>query len=359
MKNKKNKKLITNLILLSITLIIGFIFIELTLNLVLKDQELWQYDNVLGSIHIPNKTAYWCKQEFCHQFTANAQGFIDDNFDNEKNKSIKRILIFGDSFMEALQVDISTSTHRLLENSLKEKYSNIEVYNFGVSNQGTASYLVALKKYAQIYKPDLIIFNIFPQNDLRNINPNLEPDKCRPFFEIENNTLKQIPFDCTPSKIEGFLRNFKSFRLAFKLKKILNQNNNLEKDGIPLDYFVYDKKNKEFEYSFKLNDKILEEAKEYSNSIDSKFLVVILTASNQINNTSLPEDFNKEYPNQKIMESCKKNKINCLDLLPLFKKSFEETNINPHFKIDAHWNEYGHKQASDEIYNYTIKNRLI
>jgi len=366
MKNKK--KLITNILLLFITLTICFFLVELTLNLVIKDQELWQYDPVLGSIHIPDKTAYWCKQEFCHQFTSNSQGFIDEEFSKDKKENETRIFVFGDSFMEALQVDISNSTHTLLENNLNKKYDHkIDVYNLGVSNQGTAQYLVALKEYAQLYNPDLVIFAIFPQNDLRNINPELEPDKCRPFFEIENNELNQIPFDCSPNLVEKFIRKFKTFRYIFKLMKIINQNTNLEKEGIPLDYFVYNPEDKDFQYSFELNDKILLEAKEYSKNIDAKFLVVILTTPIQIDEAILDNtkninptiEFNEEYPNQRIMEFCTKHNIDCLDLLPLFKESYGKTKINPHFDIDVHWNEHGHKQASEKISEYIIENNII
>ena len=96
----------------------------------------------------------------------NSDGFRDDEFKVEKDVDVFRIAVLGDSFEEALQVELADTWQKVLmrklEGDLKRK---VEVYNFGVSGYGTDQEWLTLKEKVWKYKPDLVIL-AFTANDI-------------------------------------------------------------------------------------------------------------------------------------------------------------------------------------------------
>ena len=374
MKDKPEQKTVVKNIILALATIILLLFIlELFARFGIKDMEPWQPDPLLGSIHIPNKTAWWCKTEFCHSFTSNSDGFIDEEFTPEKKSNEQRLFLFGDSFMEALQVAPENSTAYLLEQKMKKTNPNSTVYNFGVSNYGPSQYLLALLKYAPEYHPDIVVFTLLTQNDLRNVNPSLEPDECRPFFLPEGNQLKFKPNPCTPSPTEKILKSSKIFRYASKGINLLKQSiyfKRYGKYGIPLDFYVYNTQDQNFEQSFLITEQIILRAKAFTEQNGATFLLVVLTNPHQVDNTlwfslqeQYPEMKNPEWdrfnPDQKIQEFCNKGNIDCLFLLPEFRQEMKKTGTPLHFPKDGHWNELGHELATEEIHKFIIEEQTL
>lgn len=74
----------------------------------------------------------------------NKEGFRDVDRQVIKNNDVLRIVVMGDSFVEALQVDQGDTLTAVLEKSLNSVTKG-EVMNFGVSNFGTTSEYWAYK----------------------------------------------------------------------------------------------------------------------------------------------------------------------------------------------------------------------
>ncbi|MEK6901837.1 MAG: hypothetical protein AABX37_05815 [Nanoarchaeota archaeon] len=374
MKHQPQQRTLVKNITLALTTIILLLFLlELFVRFGMKDMEPWHSDSLLGSTHIPNKITWWCKTEFCHSFTSNSDGFIDEEFSPEKKSNERRIFLFGDSFMEAFQVDQTNSTAHLLEKRMKEQNENNTVYNFGVSNYGTAQYLLALLKYTPEYHPDVVIFTLLTQNDLRNVNPSLEPDKCRPFFLPEEDKLKYKPNPCLPSATEKIVASSKIFRYASKGLNLLKQSIYFKRYGeygIPLDFYVYNTQDKNFHQSFFITEQIILNAKAFTEKNGAKFLLVILTNPHQVDDTrwsSLQEQYPKMktvewdplYPDRRLQEFCQRENIDCLFLLPHFREEFTQTKEPLHFPKDGHWNERGHELAAEEIHKLIIGEQIF
>lgn len=69
----------------------------------------------------------------------NSKGLRDVEHNCEKEEGIFRIVVLGDSFMEAYQVPLEQSFPRLLEKNLNKRSSKkVEVINLGVGGHGTA-----------------------------------------------------------------------------------------------------------------------------------------------------------------------------------------------------------------------------
>lgn len=117
------------------------------------------YDSKIGFRHRPGMSGTWTLEN-PGKFTINSYGFRDVEWKLQKEKKY-RVAVLGDSFVDALQVDLVQSFPKLIERSL----SNVEVMNFGISGQGQVEQLLTYRHYVRPFKPDLVIVCFFPGND--------------------------------------------------------------------------------------------------------------------------------------------------------------------------------------------------
>jgi hypothetical protein len=116
----------------------------------------------------------------------NSAGQRDREHALAKPPGAYRIAVLGDSYAEAMQVDVNDTFWRVLEHKLDEcrfrPGKSIEVINFGVSGYGTVHEYLLLQSTAARYAPDLVLLAFTNGNDLRNNSMELEPEKGGPFF---------------------------------------------------------------------------------------------------------------------------------------------------------------------------------
>ena len=325
--------------------------------------DLSMKDKDFGYAHIPNAKGYYCSKEYCNYYQVNSEGFIGEEFSLKGNK---RVLIFGDSFMEALQVKMNQSTPYLLEKSLKQINENYSTYNFGHSGYGTDQYYLGLKKYSQLYKPEIVIFSLNIGNDLVDINPELSSWNCRPNLRIIDDQLTRLNNACEEDSF--FTKILRKSRLVKfvreKYAKIINERK-YQIDNIPVNYYIFQENDSRYVSSFEINEKIILESKKIADQYEAEFILVLLPSKMQVdedywNNIieRYPEILNKSwnlnYPNIKIMDFCEKNKINCLDTLPSFKSGFENGKVL-YYETETHFNAEGHKLFAEEILTFLKK----
>ena len=97
----------------------------------------------------------------------NKQGFLDSDFVLTKPKNLIRIVMLGDSITQGAfapcRKTFSDKLELLLNRKAKAIHSSLkyEVMNFGVGGYNLAAEVETLKKKALLYKPDIVIFNLF------------------------------------------------------------------------------------------------------------------------------------------------------------------------------------------------------
>lgn len=140
------------------------------------------------------------------QVRINAAGFRDRERARAKPPGSFRIAVLGDSYVEALQVDLENTFPALLERRLNGCGAfggkPVEVLNFGVSSYGTAQQLLTYRHFASKYSPDLVLSAFFTGNDVRNNSRDVEPDKLRPFFVAEGDALVEDRSFATSSEFQ-------------------------------------------------------------------------------------------------------------------------------------------------------------
>ncbi len=148
-------------------------------------------DPVLGW-HLEPDSRYTNENwEFSVQVTYNSKGWRDVEHNYKKPESVFRIVVLGDSFMEAYSVEFEESFARRLEGFLKDSgRRRVEVINLGVGGYGTLQEYLAFAEEGIRYRPDLVLVGFYVANDVQNNSFDLESQvsggikvRSRPFLE--------------------------------------------------------------------------------------------------------------------------------------------------------------------------------
>ncbi len=98
-------------------------------------------------------------------FVYNSRGWRDVEHDIAKPRDVRRVLVLGDSFMEAFSVPLEASLARRLEAEL-DASGPTEVINFGVGGYGTLQQWLAFTTEGVWYEPDLVLLAFYTHNDV-------------------------------------------------------------------------------------------------------------------------------------------------------------------------------------------------
>jgi lysophospholipase L1-like esterase len=135
-----------------------------------------QCDRVVGWRGVPNATAnakrYGTPD---HLVSWNSRGMRDEEHFFAKGEGVFRILILGDSMIEANEVTENESSHQVLEDTLNTQappHLRFEVINGSILAWGPAQSLIYFRTEGQLYDPDLVLGVWYPANDLNDIIPN-------------------------------------------------------------------------------------------------------------------------------------------------------------------------------------------
>lgn len=161
----------------------------------------------LGWTGEPNFTGLLNGPGFKQNLRFNALGMHDADHSLTKEPNTFRILMLGDSFIHAVQVDESATAHQILEDYLNDsKNANqpaYEVISGGVVNWGTNQELVFYREYGREFQPDLVLLMIYLGNDLLDNLPGnvltIKGQNCyAPYFAVCEGNLNPNPLTYAP-----------------------------------------------------------------------------------------------------------------------------------------------------------------
>lgn len=367
------KKISLNLKLLFGMIIVFLIIMEIILRIISPGcNAYYERDIDIRYKHIPNTiNCKEIKDGFNYNVKSNSDGFLDTEFTYNENSL--RIFLLGDSFAHCLEADYESCAHNILEKNLN-LYSEkrIEIFNFGLGGYGGVDELLVLKKYGEIYKPNIVILYFLAQNDLKDNDAALnwldkKEKSGEEKFKIMVWTLnvaepiikifKIRAFDFFVDSINNICISFSEMckkRAAYHLMGIDNYEVYLSE--------ISEKWKKRWNKEFEIIDQIKEESKK----IGAELVIIPIASSEQVYEEDwkrITETFpilkGKDYdfsrPNEKIIEYCKENNIKCFNLLPYFKKEYKRLY---HYK-DGHWNNEGQEFAAKTMFEFLINNNII
>ena len=181
--------------------------------------QLLRADPALGVRFIPSKSGL--NQDSCYRahVRVNDQGWRSRMVSPDKPADVYRVLVLGDSFMAALQVDEQWMFARALEREVNARNPGrqVEVVNFAVPSWGTDQEYLALREQGRALKPDLVVLAFYGQNDVSDNAKAINSTASsypKPYFALKDGQLVGPRFkDPTPAIIRWSRQLAGHFRL--------------------------------------------------------------------------------------------------------------------------------------------------
>jgi hypothetical protein len=349
-------------------LLAGGLVIEVAVRtLHLVPDRFWEPHPRLGWRLVAGREGWWTQEdrEFRVPIRINSRGLRDLDRPYEKPPGIRRVLLLGDSFIEALQVPLEQTLARRLESRLG---SSVEVINAGVSSYGTASQLMFLREEGLRYDPDLVLLAFYAGNDVKNNSPTLE-DVLTPVYDEKGELIRvQAPSIGNGSRPRGWRESLESYRYARELLLRSRLGGELrvlglvpsagprvtpERDGIPTDYYVYaPEPDAEWASAWEHTERLLARMRSEVEAAGRAFAAVVVPSRYEIypewwqeTIAARPAMASRRWdvpgPGQRIARWCEIRSVACLDLSTGLRAEAGERE-RLYFHHDGHWTARGH-----------------
>ena len=309
--------------------------------------------------------------EFTRDRTANQLGFHDvEHLPGPSDK--RRVLLLGDSYVEAVSMTIPDTVGQRLEAELTSRSGiEYEVISMGHGNLGQDAQYRWLKKSGEVYEPAIVVTLFMTLNDLIDDSRALKRHRAvndRGLFRRRPGWIN-LGFDQAPALWfeNSELNRFISFRLS--LVSSLNRKSDEEGLMIPFTYYVFGKDYDEgWEQAWELKRTILEKTRDVAIGNGSRYLVVSASTPQgvygrdgglEILQGVYPDmrelEWDLDKPDRRLSEICGDLGVPILLLEPLFRETLEATGKRLHWKFDGHWNADGNRLAASLIADFILE----
>ncbi len=295
------------------------------------------YTKTVGVVNWPGYSGCYDREGFSC-YTINSGGWRDIEHALQKPERTFRIAVIGDSYVEALQVELEKTFWKTLESKLKGSGKKVEVLAFGMSGFDVAQAYYVLMHHAIPYQPDLVIFVFRPSNDLRDAVRRLKNIPWKPYFHLNDNGnlipdrsfVKYIERQNRPSmliyrKLRNSSRVFTAADLA--LKNFMSRSWKTEKRKTRSKGKKTSKQSKfkaqaslsgksiyakpqaggPYDLAWKVSEKLILAMREMARRNKAGFVVVGATGSDRLYERKIQPDFNPFYPEERMSAFAEKN----------------------------------------------------
>jgi hypothetical protein len=338
-------------------------------------------DEVLGHFHVPNFDGWIKAPEFTTHVAINAHGLRDRRQTYEKPPGTFRIVLLGDSFVEAVQVQQWEGVAERLEQALNQDASQpIEVVNAGVAAYGTAQEYLLLDKMGEQLQPDLVIVFFFVGNDITNNNYRLElwdsnlMLALKPYFDLrDDGNLRLIPGP-SPRPQRGLSSLMRSCCVLYNVIETgvhnkLNQNyprEQLEAIGglrTPLTGLYDTQPDEEWVRGWRISEVLLARMRDRAAEMGAPLVIAAapewraldpdawrdeLQRSNPRSSRLASGRLQIDVPTNRVRAIAERLGIPFIDLLPPLRAAVAE-DAPLYFDFDKHWTAAGHTVAARAI----------
>jgi len=347
----------------------------------------WEPDPLTGSSLRPGMEG-WQRDEGRAYVKISAQGLRDREHQVQKPTGIYRIAVLGDSYAEAMQVDVERTFWSLLPKRLEScgfaAGRRIETLNFGVSGYGTGHELLTLRERVWPYSPDMVLLAFFPGNDVRNNSKALEGEKGRAYFSLKDGKLYlDTAFRDDPEFLEkqriashrALLQESRIYQLLRRVRAgdiarhfhnapvaaALASGDKLTEPGLDEQVFVEPREPK-WREAWEITDRLVLAASEETRQHAARFVLAILSTPGTVYpNPQMRARYAASlgvkslfYPEERLRRLGGDHGFDVLALAPAMQRQADEKHVFLHGFQNTkpgfgHWNEAGHALAAELI----------
>jgi GDSL-like lipase/acylhydrolase family protein len=319
-------------------------------------------------IHPPSTRIHL--SSFRQDVAFNALGMRDVEHEAAKAPGMVRVLVLGDSFMEALQVRLEDSFPRLLEQRLSAMTGQrVEVINAGVSGWGTDQQLQYLTEYGLALKPDLVLIAMTLHNDVSdNLGEQfhvLKGDQvvARPPFEIparEFRLLKVKDYLASHSHLTQLMRRYKHLgEVRVAARQLDDHVSQLLRKAEPAP----------IDKGWRLTTGLIGEIRRQAKAVGARTAVFLIPLSIQVYEDMLRRwladhelersSIALEKPQAMMERVGRVIGVDVIDLLDAFREWHRREGKSLHLVGEGHWNVDGHRLVTAVVAEELTKRELI
>ena len=333
-------------------------------------QELgnWTYTRDGLTLHLSNFTQY--SNKFGHNITTNSEGMRDREHSASKASGVFRILLLGDSFMEANQVKLEDAFSTLLADQLTQSARRpIEVINASVSGWGTDDQLTYLVRHGYRFSPDLVLVGVTLHNDVQ--------DNQRQRFHsyvdgrLQEKRVNQLPAtDFVILQVKEILASHSHlYQVLLKVKSTSWVRNEQEKLNSHVLGLLEKKQNSSIQQGWGLTRLLFREMKKMSAEMGAPVVVFLIPLRLQVSEQSLrsfleahdivSDQIVLDRPQRDMTQIGSDEGIEVIDLLAEFRRSEKNSPDQLYLAVDGHWTAAGHRLASEIVANRLLSSGTL
>ena len=338
-------------------------------------------DEALGHFHVRGFDGWIKAPEFTTHVAINDLGLRDRRTGYAKAPGTYRIVLLGDSFVEAVQVRQSDGIAERLEAALnRDATGPVEVVNAGVAAYGTTQEYLLLDHLGPQLQPDLVLLLFFVGNDVTNNNYRLElwdgnlALALKPYFDVDQRgSLRFIPGP-PPAPRHGLSDQMRRCCLLYNVVETgvynkLDRNyprETLEAIGglqTPLTGLYDTQVAGEWERAWRTTEVLLARMRDRSAELCAPLVIAAAPDWRALDPEAWRDELRRGNPNSnrlasgRLQISAPTDRLGTIadrlgvpyvNLLPsLQRASTDGTRL--YFDFDKHWNAAGHRVAADAI----------
>jgi hypothetical protein len=331
---------------------------------------------VYGRFHVLGFDGWVKTAEYTSRVTINSLGLRGPERPFDKPPGTFRVLLLGDSFVEAAQVaeqdGIASRLEAALNATLTGRY---EVLNAGVGGWGTGQQSIFFEEEGHRYQPDLVLIAFYLGNDVYDNSYTLQGrprNPHEPYFLLEDDgSLRQLDFRLRkPEEIDPLVAQLRTHTLLWNvletgvLAKFADEGE--DPPEARLNRFNL---NKMLIHGVELNERALdawrvtlalfERTRRLADQHGARTAVVAIPAAWQVldeewddlirTNKLRPTAWSPDAPNEFLAARGREVGAPIVDLLPALRREAASADARLYFRLDKHWTARGHDVAAREL----------
>lgn len=332
------------------------------------DLGIWDVTRDGLVVLLPNRCTTFLQNG--RRICTNAIGMRDSEHRLEKSSGTFRILVLGDSFIEAIQIPLEDTFPRLLERRLNSvSRTPIEVISAGVSGWGTDDELTYLRRYGLRLQPDLVLVAMTLHND---VSDNLEME----WHDFADGSLRERPMQLLSGWKYFWLRTkifFASRSHLYQAALRARRARAIDTGAKALDGHVAGliaaALPASIERGWLMTEALLRELARTTDENGVRLAVFLIPLGIQVEPERL-ESFLDEHaldrepvvvdaPQQRVTSWGARQGAPVIDLLPVFADTHAREGRMLYLERDGHWSSAGHHLAAEQVSKELLERGLV
>lgn len=366
-------------------------------------QPLRQPHPTRGWALVPDGQARLSTLDYSVTVRTNSRGLRDIEHDERPRERVYRIVVLGDSFMEAYQVELDQCLPRRLQRRLSGR--DVEVVNLGVGGYGTTQEYVALLEQGLAYEPDLVLLAFFAFNDVRNNDRWLEgnlraksvptmrtfgrpyaviepasdelrieyPDFARITSWVEQRKRAKVRYLADISVVARLTENALGRLSAGSDRALPTHDPNIWLGAHILDFVDQGEVSgaeyaRRWEEGWDISLRLIGAIRDLAEKNGARFAAFVVPHVIEVDDDEYSGlrqrfpwiEFERSAPTARVLNYAREHGISVLDLTPFFRNQYI-LGQGPYYyqREDNHWNPRGHALATGALIEYLDQHQLL